>query len=365
MPKRLLTATLLPLSFAPAALAQSSVQLYGLIDTAVEVINHVSESGSNIARMPNLTGSAPSRLGLRGSEHLHNGLKASFVLEMGIGTDAGGINQGGRAFGRQSYVQMQGPWGALGLGRQYTMLYWGIVDADVIGASMHSMASMDSYFPNARADNAITYKATFSGLTLGASYSLGRDAVNAGPSPAGTNCPGENALDHKACRAWSALLKFDTKGWGLAFAHDALRGGPGAYGGLTQSHLRDQRSLFNGYVMAGSIKVGAGYMRHLNEGEATHPRSHLWFAGLSAPYGPWVFDAQYNRLRFKQSAEGGDLWVLRATYKLSSRTAAYTSAGWMHNRGNSAFGVSGAQAGGLPMPGLNQTGIGVGLRHAF
>jgi predicted porin len=111
-------------------------------------------------------------------------LSASFTLEMGIGPDSGALNQGGRGFGRQSFVSLNGPWGSLGLGRQYTMLFWSVLDADVIGPSLHSMASLDNYFPNARADNAISYKGTFSGLTVGATYSFGRDAVNAGPSPA-------------------------------------------------------------------------------------------------------------------------------------------------------------------------------------
>ena len=45
------------------------------------------------------------------------------------------------------------------------------------------------------------------GLTVGATFSLGRDGVNAG-NPAGTNCAGE-ATDGRACREWSVLAKYD------------------------------------------------------------------------------------------------------------------------------------------------------------
>jgi predicted porin len=76
-------------------------------------------------------------------------------------------------------------------------------------------------------------------------------------------------------------------------------------------------------------------------------------------------DAQYNQLKYKDNADKGQLLVLRGTYNLSKRTAAYASLGYMKNSGNAAFGASSAQAGGTPLPGVNQTGFGMGLRHTF
>lgn len=353
------------LGAAGAAQAQSSVQVYGVVDTAVEYMNHVGTDRAGLTRMPTLTGSVPSRLGFRGREDLGGGLGAAFVLEMGIGADTGVLGQGGRGFGRQAFVSLNGPWGSLGVGRQYTMLFWSYLDADVIGPSLHSMNSLDSYFPNARADNALSYKGTFSGLTVGATYSFGRDAVNAGPSPAGTNCAGESSADTRACREWSALLKYDTAAWGAALAHDELRGGAGAFGGLTNGALADKRTMLNGYVKLAGAKLGGGYMRRTNDGNAAAPRSDLWFAGISYPMGLWTLDTQYSQLKYKDSSDKGQLVVLRGTYSLSKRTAVYASLGYVKNSGNAAFGASSAQAGGAPMPGVNQTGFGVGLRHAF
>ncbi|WP_370679843.1 porin [Comamonas sp. GB3 AK4-5] len=344
--------------------AQSSVQIYGVLDTAVEYMNHVGESRSGLTRMPGLTGSVPSLLGFRGREDLGGGLSAGFTLEMGIAPDSGGLNQGGRGFGRQSFVSVQNAWGALGLGRQYTMLFWSSLDADVIGPNMHSMSGLDSYLANARADNAISYKGTFSGVTLGASYSFGRDTVDAG-NPGGTNCPGESSTDAKACREWSAMLKYDAAAWGVALAYDELRGGPGAFAGLDSSDKRDKRAMLSGYALLGGTKIGAGYMRRKNDGDQTEPRSKLWFVGLSYPVGQWTFDAQYNLLSYQGSADKGQLVVLRSIYKLSKRTAVYGSLGYIKNSGNAAFGASNAQAGGTPMPGVNQTGFGMGLSHRF
>src|SRR5262249_9109926 len=136
------------------------------------------------------------------------------------------------------------------------------------------------YLPNARADNAIAYKGTFNGFTAGGTFSLGRDGVNAGPSPAGTNCPGEGVPDSSACRQWSVMLAYDTTGWGAAAAIDRQYGGPGAFGALISSQLQDTRKMVNGYVKLGAFKLGAGFMRRDNEGSVTS-RSDLIFLGAS------------------------------------------------------------------------------------
>ena len=104
--------------------AQPSITIYGLLDTAVEHINHVGATGSGLTRIPSNAGNIPSRLGFRGREDLGGGISAQFVLEMGIAPDSGVLNQGGRGFGRQSFVGLNGPWGQVSLGRQYTMLFW-------------------------------------------------------------------------------------------------------------------------------------------------------------------------------------------------------------------------------------------------
>ncbi len=86
------------------------------------------------------------------------------------------------------------------------MLFWAVLDPDILGPNAFGSGSLDSYIPNTRADNAIAYKGTFGGLTVGGMYSFGRDVANAGPSPAGTNCAGENPADKSQCREWSAMI---------------------------------------------------------------------------------------------------------------------------------------------------------------
>ncbi|MGZ5266126.1 MAG: porin [Caldimonas sp.] len=355
-------------AFAAAAALPSSAQtvaVYGLIDVAVEHVSNVGASGHGLYRMPSVTGSLPSRIGFRANEDLGDGLRAVAVVEQGFAPDGGTFTQGGRAFGRQSYVGFTGPWGNVAVGRQYTMLYWSILDADILGTNLYGSGSIDAYIPNARADNAITYRGTFAGLTLGATYSLGRDSVNAG-SPAGTNCPGEQAGDLKNCREWSALAKYDSPGWGAALAVDEIRGGAGAFAGLASSAMKDTRVSANGYANVGTLRLAAGLVRRDNDASAATPRSDLWYAGALYALTPVLkFDGEWFRLAFKGSSDRATLIAARATYSLSPRTAVYATLGHIANRGGLALSVSGGAGGSNPLPGTAQSGIGAGLRHSF
>lgn len=361
--------TLISLAILAAAgtvQAQSNVTVYGLVDAAVEHLSNASASGGSLTRMPGLTGSTPSRLGFRGTEDLGNGLKAVFTLESGFGVDSGTFNQGGRAFGRQAFVGLSGGWGTVTLGRQYSMLFWSQLDADILGPNAFGSASLDNYLPNARVDNAIAYRGTFSGLTLGATYSLGRDTVNAGPSPSGTNCAGESATDKKACRQWSVMVKYDTANWGVAAAVDEMHGGPGAFAGLTSSSMKDRRSTLAGWAKLGGVKVGAGLIARDNDASATTPRSNLWYAGAAYNVTPaLVLDGEVFKLDYKNSSNGAMLYALRATYNLSKRTAVYATAGHISNKGTTALSVSNAAAGGAPAASTGQNGLAVGIRHSF
>lgn len=357
------------LSLLCGAAAAQSVTFYGIVDVAVERISNTTAAGVTNWRVPANTGSVPSRWGLRGSEDLGDGLKAVFTLESGFAPGTGALGQAGRMFGRQAFVGLSGPWGTAALGRQYTMTFWSLLDADVIGPLVFALGSLDAYIPNARVDNALSYRGSFSGLTVGATYSLGRDAANPTPNnPAGTNCPGNVAGDTSSCRAWSALLKYDQPTWGVALATDTLRGGAGSWAaaGLTSSSLTDTRTTLNGYVKFAGLKVGGGVIHRDNEGNATTPRSDLAFVGVSWPVSAaFSADAQVAQLKFKGSANKANLFVLRGNYALSRRTSVYAAVGQIDNSGTLAVSVSGGAPGSAPPAGEGQNGLVAGVRHSF
>lgn len=345
--------------FSINALAQSNVTVYGLLDTGVAYVTNANAAGGSVWRMPTITGTLPSRIGFKGSEDLGGGLQAVFALESGFGVDTGAMGQGNRLFGRLAYVGLKGGLGTVILGRQFNMTALANIKADVIGPAVFSTGSLDLYLPSARSDNAIGYLNTFSGYTVGATYSFGRDASSA---PGATNCPGEIAGNAKACRQVTGMLTYDGASFGLASAYDVLYGGPGAANGLSSSDYRDRRTSLNGYVMLGKTKIGAGVIdRKIRTAVDVH--SDLYYLGASYPFSAqWVLDGQVAQLKFKDSENTSSLATLRLTQYLSKRTSVYSTVGYMRNAGKAAVALD---TGGTVGAGLNQFGVMLGMLHRF
>ncbi|KXU89263.1 hypothetical protein CI15_09510 [Paraburkholderia monticola] len=344
---------------AGLAFGQSSVTLYGIVDTGVEYYNNAAKGGTFVG-MPTLTGEVPSRFGLRGVEDLGGGYKTFFVLESGFAPSTGGLNYGGRLFGRQANVGVSSDYGTLTLGRQMNMSMYVLLNADVIGPSIHSMANFDSYLPNARSDNAIGYLGKFHGVTLGGTYSFGRDA--AGPAgPSATNCGGQIAGDAVACRQYTAMLAYDGGWGGAAASYDVMYGGPGASAPLTSSDDTDKRVIVDGYLTYQGGKVGAGWIRR-NTSAAQHQQTDLFFLGANYFVTPALsFDAQGLRY-IVRSQSSSTMVVGRANYLLSKRTTVYSSVAYMFN---SPLAANSVAAAGTVTPGANQLGVMVGIQQRF
>lgn len=344
---------------APAAMAQ--VTVYGIVDVGIERVSNVNGAGDSAVKMPSLTSSFPSRIGFKGSEDLGNGVQAVFALETGFAPDTGTLGQGNRLFGRQAWVGLKGGYGTLMLGRQPNMTYVSMLKADVLGPHIFSINSLDGYLPNSRSDNAIGYLGTFGAVTLGATYSLGRDASAAG-GPGATGCAGEIAGNSKACRQVTGLLSFDSKVFGVLGAYDILYGGPGANNGLTSSDYSDRRLSLNGYVFVGTVKI-AGGMIDRRVRALVDSGTKLHYLGASYGFAPqWVLDAQVSRLAVDDTPRKSTLSVARISYLLSKRTAVHGSIGRMINAGGAAVAVD---AGGTVGAGMNQSGVMLGIRHTF
>lgn len=347
-----------------AATAQSSVVIYGIVDSGVAYTSNANAAGDSIFKVPTLTGSLPSRIGFRGIEDLGNGLQAVFVLESGLSLDTGNMGQGNRLFGRQSYVGLKGRMGMVSLGRQQNMTNLALQKSDILGPNLFSISSLDNYIPNSRSDNAVGYVGTFSDFTVGATYSFGRDTSAAG-GPSATGCSGEVASDSKACRQVTALLGYDNKSFGVNASYDVMQGNTGAAAGLTTSDSKDRRTTLSGYAMAGQVKIGGGIIarKKVAATRVNDLDANMFFFGASFPLTPvLVLDTQYARHEVKDSGNDSTLTAMRLTNYLSKRTAIYSSLGYMRNSGQAAIALD---AGGTVGQGLNQAGLSVGVRHLF
>jgi predicted porin len=243
-----------------------------------------------------------------------------------------------------------------------------------MSSALYSLTSLDSYVPNARADNSIAYRGTFSGLTVAAEYSLGRDTVNAGPSPVGTNCAGESGSDVQACRQWSATVKYDTDDWGATATYDSQHGRTltsttdAVFGGLTSSNKTDNRLLLAGYVKFSGVKLGGGLIRRSNDGSATKPHSDQWYVGAAYPLtAQLTLTGLVTTLRYKDISDyNATLVSAQLAYSLSKRTVVYGQIGHINNDKLSTVSVSSGGSGSSnPAAGGSQNGLSAGIRHFF
>ncbi len=113
---------------ASSAFAQSSVTLYGIVDTGLVYANNQASLGSTSGghSVTKLASGiwAGSRFGLKGAEDLGGGTKAIFQLESGFNIDNGAQQYANAEFGRQAYVGVTNPtYGTFTAGRQYTSYY--------------------------------------------------------------------------------------------------------------------------------------------------------------------------------------------------------------------------------------------------
>lgn len=178
------------LAASGAAMAQSSVTIYGLadvwvgsqkgtkteFDAATGTLKGLSVGEKSVTKMGS-GGLNTSRIGFKGTEDLGGGLKAVFKLEQGIDMTDGAAG----GFDRQSYVGLAGGFGEVTFGNTWTAM------DDIIGASNSGFDSALSASKNVLAVDAryasnpgstIKYVSpSFGGFSGGFSYSMDGDST--------------------------------------------------------------------------------------------------------------------------------------------------------------------------------------------
>jgi predicted porin len=170
------------LAASGAALAQSSVTVYGRVDLSVGSLKELDKGSQTKLFNGGDGGLTTSRLGFRGTEDLGGGLKAGFKLEHRLNADDG---TGQDPFWRgESTVSLSGGFGEVKLGRSSTIF-------DEVRGLAYSSNVFDSAFTPAsngvwgsggdfssRFNNKITYALpSMGGVYGGIEYALDEDAT--------------------------------------------------------------------------------------------------------------------------------------------------------------------------------------------
>src|SRR4051794_28128398 len=99
-----------------SASAQSNVTLFGVLDVNARYVKNDDLKLKSLAG----NGLNTSRLGVRGTEDLGDGLKAGFWLETGLNVDTGTQSDSTRFWNRRATVSLLGNFGEVRLGRDFT-----------------------------------------------------------------------------------------------------------------------------------------------------------------------------------------------------------------------------------------------------
>jgi len=369
-----------------AARAQTSVTLYGTLDTSLTYIRHAESSASQWS-LGNSSGGnlSGSRWGLKGAEDLGGGLKAIFQLENGFSPNTGTLGQGARIFGRQAWVGLTAQqYGSLTLGRQYDPLVdlvQGITADNYFGSAFATAGDVDNYDNSFRVNNAVKYTTPqWGGLQVSAMYAFGgvAGAPGAGEAwgaaAAWTSGPLSVAGGYFYAANSEAGPDIRADGW--TSTSDGTFDGPVNAGYATARSLAIARAAAQ-YV-AGPFTMGLGY----SNSQYAPDGSSVFHGTQKYNTGQGFLNYQLNRalllgIGYSYTRANGDTSAsyhqvsLGADYSLSPRTDLYMTAAWQHASGDTGDGLGGAvpaqaSIGSYGYAGTNsQAMFNLGLRHRF
>ncbi|MES3011596.1 MAG: porin [Pseudomonadota bacterium] len=407
-------------SIAGAAFAQSSVTVYGIVDTGYS--NYSNDGPTGKVRQSGLSSSntITNRLGFRGVEDLGGGLKAKFNLEMGYNADdgagqittntgnvqGGGTPNGALVFSRLAYVALESKLGEIRLGRDIHPGYYNYVVFDPFGAvgaaaSLPSVQMFDGFIStgaHVRFSNGINYflPSGLGGLYGQLAYAPGEQASNA--------VAGLGALGKNDGESYGARIGYAAGPVNFALGYSKVKASviaPGAAapnavftGAAAGGSVNDRETLnLAGTFDFGVAKLWAQLARVEVDNYANRVGSltgKSGMIGVTVPLGAHLLKASYAQ----SENSGQNEWEskkfgLGYEYRFSKRTAFYTSFALIDNdnggrtgvgsvsiangayaNGQFASGFAGpnggvvANAGSVAANGKSR-GFDVGLRHAF
>ncbi|MFB9124405.1 porin [Paraburkholderia dipogonis] len=335
--------------------AQSSVTLYGIVDTAILYTSKTSNmaTGNNSGHQFSMItgGVIPSFFGFKGTEDLGGGWKAIFALESGYsGADGALANSNGNFFGRQAWVGASGAFGTFKAGLQESPFVHSLILLDPRDASYFGSGAPivigDVLATSVYNSNAISYTSpTLAGLQGSVMFAFGGAAG-----------------DFQAGRQYSASVEY--------------RNGPflvgasmysGNSGGTAASTPVPSTVPFVGRAIGGSYHLSNLTLRVLffSTKVAGKFDSRTYSGGFSYLMTPatnvdagvyYTSDGNDTRNHSIMAATG-------LTYYLSKATSLYTQFGYVDNHGRMNTGLS--LNGALYGVSGSTFGANVGIRHIF
>jgi len=335
-----------------AAMAQSTVTIWGVVDTSFGSVKANGKTATGVST----SGLSSNQLGFRGTEDLGGGLKANFWLEGALTPDNG--TGAGLSFARRSTVALQGAFGEVRLGRDYTPSFWNATVYDPFGtngvgaantagmlAAIGATTTTTGNGTNAvRANNSIGYNNNFGPIAVQAMVAFGENA-----SPVKTG---------------------NYQGFRVGYVQGPLSAhyGYGKTEGATDAADTKYSNLGAAYDLGVARLMGL-WLEEKTTGGAKVTGQLL---GVTAPMGAGMIRAAYSRYNVANSSNDWNKLAIGYVHNLSKRTALYATYARVSNDGAQTASVNvntltlvGANLFGAAAAGGNSTGYEFGVRHSF
>jgi len=336
------------LAAASGAYAQSSVELYGVIDLGVgHVENSLSTdpnfpatvnpvSATKVAVNTGVTGMfnggiQDSRWGLRGSEDLGNGMKAFFTLESGFDANNGSLNNGaaalannspkavtvsantsldGQLFNRQAFVGLSDQaLGSIAFGRNYAPMFEIVVDYDPVqDAQLFSPLGFSGTIgggggvsEDTRVDNSIKYKNKIGDVNFGVLYKLGGVAGNT-----------------SAQSGYTFNLGYEAGPFGIQAAYENFTDALKTSNSTVAGEINVTNYNTQAFMIAAKYKFGEATIRGgFEEYTLKTPSDTLASLGLTTLYGYTIANAAAASANFSADNQTTDIWWIGGDYNFT------------------------------------------------
>lgn len=329
------------LAAAGAAAAQSSVTMYGQVNTGYEYSKTDSTDKAGKKTTTKTTGFQndrvnTSRLGFKGEEALGNGLSATFALEMGFNANDGTFKSGA-AFDRKATVGLKGAFGEVRIGKDSTPMneFDGSFKAiDRTTTLAKQVADRDASWEGR--PTGLFYNGTFSGVSVSAAIGNNSERTKT-----------EGVTTKKDDSAVYGLgLGYNGGAWavGAAFQHETKKGFDNAV--TTDGKVTTTDGKVTSYGVGASYDFNVAKVYGQYEGGQYKNKANVvadkysydqFAVGVSAPFGATTLSAEYAYNKAKDTHGDvstkykGNVFAVQAEYAFSKRTSLVARAGQVAN----------------------------------
>jgi len=341
MQRKILAAALFATAFPIAALAQSNVQMYGVMDAAL-AHEETGTPGQKSTWKVNSGNQSSSRIGFRGTEDLGDGLKAMFNIEAGVALDTGAADS--NLFQRRAVVGLENSFGLLTVGREYSPIAAVAAMSDVFGQGFYgtNLSAFGSQGANRltrRLDNSVNIKTSaWNGLRAYLAYSAGEKTVD----PSGNLVGG--------------ALEYTFGNLGLSAGYHTIK---------RLAIEEDKEMAFGASFKIDAFDIKGNYLSADNAGPNNKYKQYNLGAAFTMDANKFFVNYQQQKL---ESGAKGKTVAIAYTYSLSKRTNVYASYATLDNNNRGVFGINSSSTNVTPAAtalGADPKALSLGLRHTF